>query len=191
MGLGKSDWNSKEKSVAKSDTNRSNPDQSGAELSEVVVQNSIKRVSHVRKGGRRFSFNAMVVVGDSNGRVGVGAGKAGEIAEAIRKGTEAAKKNIVQVPVTDGTIPHQIEGRFGAAKILFKPASPGTGIIASGGTRTVLELAGVHDILTKSLGSNNVQNSIKATVEALAKLRNAEMVAQERGVAVESLRAWS
>jgi small subunit ribosomal protein S5 len=131
----------------------------------VVVQNSIKRVSHVRKGGRRFSFNATVVVGDRNGRVGVGAGKAGEIAEAIRKGTEAAK-------------------------ILFKPASPGTGVIASGGTRIVLELAGVHDILTKSLGSNNVQNSIKATIEALVQLRSPEMVARERGVPVESLRAW-
>ena len=169
---------------------RSQADPSGMELSEVVVQNSIKRVSHVRKGGRRFSFNAMVVVGDRNGKVGVGAGKAGEIAEAIRKGTEAAKKNVVQIAVTDATIPHEIIGRFGAAKILFKPASPGTGVIASGGTRIVLELAGVHDILTKSLGSNNVQNSIKATIVALSQLRNAEMVARERGVPVDTLRAW-
>ena len=169
---------------------RSQADPSGMELSEVVVQNSIKRVSHVRKGGRRFSFNAMVVVGDRNGKVGVGAGKAGEIAEAIRKGTEAAKKNVVQIAVTDGTIPHEIIGRFGAAKILFKPASPGTGVIASGGTRIVLELAGVHDILTKSLGSNNVQNSIKATIVALSQLRNAEMVARERGVPADTLRAW-
>ena len=172
------------------DNRRSHADPSGMELSEVVVQNSIKRVSHVRKGGRRFSFNAMVVVGDRNGKVGVGAGKAGEIAEAIRKGTEAAKKNVVQISVTDGTIPHEIVGRYGAAKILFKPASPGTGVIASGGTRIVLELAGVHDILTKSLGSNNVQNSIKATIAALKELRDVEMVARERGVPVESLRAW-
>ena len=169
---------------------RSQNDPSGMDLSEVVVQNSIKRVSHVRKGGRRFSFNAMVVVGDRKGKVGVGAGKAGGIAEAIRKGTEAAKKNVVQISVTDGTIPHEIVGRYGAAKILFKPASPGTGVIASGVTRIVLELAGVHDILTKSLGSNNVQNSIKATIAALQELRDAEMVARERGVPVESVRAW-
>lgn len=176
--------------MAKADTSRGKPDSSDAELSEAVVQNSIKRVSHVRKGGRRFSFSAMVVVGDRKGRVGFGSGKAGEIAEAIRKGAEAAKKNVVEVPVTDGTIPHEVIGVFGAAKLLFKPATPGTGIIASGGTRIVLELAGIHDILTKSLGSNNVQNSVKATVKALTQLRSAEMIARERGVPVESLRAW-
>ncbi len=176
--------------MAKADTSRAKSNSSGAELSEVVVQNSIKRVSHVRKGGRRFSFSAMVVVGDRNGRVGFGAGKAGEIAEAIRKGAEAAKKNVFDIPMTNGTIPHEVIGAFGAAKVLFKPATPGTGIIASGGTRIVLELAGVHDILTKSLGSNNVQNSVKATVKALTQLRSAEMVARERGVPIESLRAW-
>jgi len=165
-----------------------NIDSNSLELSEVVVQNSIKRVSHVRKGGRRFSFNALVVVGDRNGHVGIGTGKAGEISEAIRKGTEDAKKNVVEVPVVNGTIPHEIIGKFGAANVLFKPASPGTGVIASGGIRIVLELAGVRDILTKSLGSNNSHNTVKATIVALTQLRSAEMVAQARGVELAALR---
>ena len=163
-------------------------DSNSLELSEVVVQNSIKRVSHVRKGGRRFSFNAIVVVGDRNGHVGIGTGKAGEISEAIRKGTEDARKNVVEVAVVNGTIPHEILGKFGAAKVLFKPASAGTGIIASGGIRIVLELAGVHDILTKSLGSSNSHNMVKATMEALTQLRDAKIVAEERGIEVASLR---
>lgn len=163
-------------------------DYNSSELSEVVLQNSIKRVSHVRKGGRRFSFNAMVVVGDRNGRVGAGAGKAGEISEAIRKGTELAKKNMIDVSLVNGTIPHETIGRFGAARILFRPASPGTGVIASGGIRIVLELAGVHDILTKSLGSNNPQNAVKATLVALGQLRDAETIASLRGVPMEVLR---
>jgi small subunit ribosomal protein S5 len=157
-------------------------DPSSVELSEVVVQNSIKRVAHVRKGGRRFSFNALVVVGDRNGHVGIGAGKAGEISEAIRKGTEAAKKSVVEVAVANGTIPHEVTGKFGAAKVLFKPASEGTGVIASGGIRIVLELAGVRDILTKSLGSKNAQNTVKATLAALLQLRSAETVARMRGI---------
>ena len=163
-------------------------DPNSMELSEVVVQNAIKRVSHVRKGGRRFSFNALVVVGDRNGHVGIGTGKAGEISEAIRKGTEAARKSIVEVPVVNGTIPHEIIGKFSAARVLFRPASPGTGVIASGGVRIVLELAGVRDILTKSLGSSNPQNRVKATIEALTRMRDAETIAAFRGVELETLR---
>ena len=158
------------------------------ELTEVVVQNSVRRVAHVRKGGRNFFFTAMVVAGDRAGHVGLGSGKAGEVAEAIRKATEDSKKDIATVPVEQGTIPHEVIGRFGAARVLLKPATPGTGVIASGGVRIVLDLAGISDILTKSLGSANPYNTIKAALDGLRQLRGVEEVARIRGVSVGSLR---
>ncbi|MFP4368310.1 MAG: 30S ribosomal protein S5 [Bacteroidota bacterium] len=147
----------------------------------------VGRTAKVVKGGRRFSFSAIVVVGDGKGHVGYGLGKAGEVVDAVSKATEDAKKNIIKFTLSGTTIPHEVLGRFGAAKVLIKPATEGTGVIASGGVRAILELAGVQDVLTKSLGSSNPHNTVKAAMQGLASLEDASQVASRRGVSIEKV----
>jgi len=155
------------------------------DLKERVV--AIKRVAKVVKGGRRFSFAAIVVVGNGAGVVGYGLGKANEVTDAITKGVDDAKKNLLKVPILKGTIPHETIGKFGGGFVLIKPASPGTGVIAGGAMRAVLESAGVHDVLAKSKGSSNPHNVVKATFDALANMRDAYTVAEQRGVSLDKV----
>ncbi len=155
------------------------------ELNDKLVY--VGRTAKVVKGGRRFNFSAIVVVGDGEGHVGYGLGKAGEVVDAVTKATDAAKKNITKIRLQNNTIPHQVIGKYGAAKVLIRPATPGTGVIAAGGVRAILELAGVKDVLTKNIGSSNPHNTVKAAMKGLASLEDAQAVAERRGVDIKKV----
>jgi len=169
--------------MAKKNSNRVKPAET--ELKEKLV--NLNRVAKVTKGGRTFSFAAVAVVGDGNGTVGHGLGKARDVSQAISKAVDDAKKNLIKVPIHNGTIPHEQKGKYGAGKVLIKPASDGTGVIAGGAMRAVLEIAGVHNVLAKSQGSSNPHNVVKATIDALQKLRSPMVIAKQRGISMEKL----
>jgi small subunit ribosomal protein S5 len=169
--------------MAKNNASRVKPAET--ELKEKLV--NLNRVAKVTKGGRTFSFAAIVVVGDGNGTVGHGLGKARDVSESIAKAVDDAKKNLVKVPIYKGTIPHEQHGKFGAGKVLIKPAADGTGVIAGGAMRAVLEIAGVHNVLAKSMGSSNPHNVVKATIDALEKLRDPKDVAVQRNISMDKL----
>jgi len=162
-----------------------NAAQGESEIKEKLV--NLSRVAKVTKGGRTFSFSALVVVGDGNGSIGHGLGKALDVSQSIQKAVEDAKKNMVKVSLNKGTVPHEQKGKYGAGKVLIKPAADGTGVIAGGAMRAVLEMAGVHNVLAKSQGSSNPHNVVKATIDALSKMRNAYEIAKDRGVSVEKV----
>lgn len=171
--------------MAKGNTNKSRVKPSETELKEKLVQ--LNRVAKVTKGGRTFSFAAIVVVGDGNGTVGHGLGKARDVSESISKAVDDAKKNLIKVPILKGTIPHAVKGRYKAGKVLIKPAAEGTGVIAGGAMRNVLEIAGVHDVLAKAQGTSNPHNVVKATIDALSRLRDPRTVAKQRNISMEKL----
>ena len=162
-----------------------NPKNTELDLKDKLVY--VGRTAKVVKGGRRFNFSAIVVVGDGNGHVGYGLGKASEVVDAVTKATDSAKRNLVKVPIQDGTIAHEVIGVYGSAKVLIKPATPGTGVIAAGGIRAVLELSGMQNVLTKNLGSSNPHNTVKATIEGLMSIEDAASVAARRGVSIEKV----